>query len=211
MSRNPQFESLAKELSELHDRKNEDYSGNCGHYFNFEFATDFAKHFTNPIDKTFATIIGIKYARLIVLTSGTKKPNNESVEDTRKDIANYGMIWAAYYQNLPVVEQAVCDAIHVTDMLMEGLGHEVSEECLPAPKLNGILGLPILDPTNVPLETRMLVSVDGWNSREVDDFCRSFNGVHLPTHSMIEFTYYTQALIRSMKFNGKPLSLWYRV
>jgi hypothetical protein len=51
-----------------------------------------------PIDQVFAALIGVKLARLQELTQPGRVPNNESVQDTRRDLANYALIWASYYE-----------------------------------------------------------------------------------------------------------------
>lgn len=85
-----------KVMEELHRRKNQDYAGDGGTYFNFEYAAEIAKHFDDPVDRVFATMIGIKMARLAVLKKPGKKPNHESVNDTHKDLATYTAIWWTY-------------------------------------------------------------------------------------------------------------------
>jgi hypothetical protein len=95
--RNPRFNSLLKQLEILHDKKNHDYSNNTDPYSNFKYAAAVAEPFTDKLDKVFATMIGIKMARLAELTSSGKKPNNESVNETRIDLACYAVIWTSMY------------------------------------------------------------------------------------------------------------------
>lgn len=85
-------------MSEIHDSKSEDYTGDDGPFTNFFRASLLAGQFTDPIDQVFAALIGIKIARLGVLTREGKEPNNESIQDTRIDLANYAALWAAYYE-----------------------------------------------------------------------------------------------------------------
>ncbi len=84
-------------MMETHLKKNTDYVGDKGQYFNFEYAAILAEPFTDPVDKVFATMIGIKLARLAVLKDKNIKPKNESIEDTHKDLATYTAIWWTYY------------------------------------------------------------------------------------------------------------------
>lgn len=43
-------------------------------------------------------LVGVKLARLRELTSAGKTPNNESIADTRTDLAMYAALWASYYR-----------------------------------------------------------------------------------------------------------------
>jgi hypothetical protein len=93
---NPRVKMLLHELDELHDRKNNDYAQDENPYSNFEEAAQFAAGFTG-VDAVFAVLIGIKMARLRELTRSAKTPNNESIADTRKDLAMYGVLWASFH------------------------------------------------------------------------------------------------------------------
>lgn len=95
---NPKFNALVETLRELHDRKVADYAHSGNPYSNFESAADLVAGFSNPIDQVFATLIGVKLARLKELTRPGRTPQNESVQDTRRDLANYALIWASYYE-----------------------------------------------------------------------------------------------------------------
>jgi hypothetical protein len=50
------------------------------------------------VDAVFAVLIGIKKARLRELLRSGKTPNNESIADTRTDLAMYAALWASYYR-----------------------------------------------------------------------------------------------------------------
>lgn len=91
----PFFENL-ETMRQTHIKKNSDYAGEGGTYFNFEYAARVAEPFTDPVDKVFATMLGIKLARLAILKRPGKKPNNEPVIDTQKDLATYATIWWTY-------------------------------------------------------------------------------------------------------------------
>ena len=86
-----------KRLTKLHQTKNDDYCGDRGPYFNFEFADTFKNLFSNSRDKVYATIVGVKLARLSVTLS--KATNHESTEDTFDDLIVYFAIWKADYIN----------------------------------------------------------------------------------------------------------------
>lgn len=75
-------------------RKNHDYAGDEGTYFNFEYAAMVAEPFSG-VDKVFATMLGIKLARMAVIKKG-RKPKNESLNDSHKDLATYTAIWWTY-------------------------------------------------------------------------------------------------------------------
>lgn len=95
--RNPKFAALLDEMAGLHDRKNADYANDGNPYSNFEQAAIVAEGFSG-VDAVFAALIGVKLARLRELTSAGKTPNNESIADTRTDLAMYAALWASYYR-----------------------------------------------------------------------------------------------------------------
>jgi hypothetical protein len=85
-----------EKLGRLHKTKNDDYAGDKGAFFNFEFADYVSSFFIKARDKVYATMMGIKLARLaVVLTSD--KVNHESVEDTFDDMILYATIWKSDY------------------------------------------------------------------------------------------------------------------
>lgn len=81
----------------MHDAKSHDYSENDSPFSNFSRAADFAGKFTNPMDKVFATLIGVKFSRLEQLLPG-KIPKNESIDDSFMDMVNYTALWGAYHR-----------------------------------------------------------------------------------------------------------------
>ena len=95
--RNPKFTAQLEEMAALHDRKNADYATDANPLSNFEEASQVAAGFSG-VDAVFATLIGVKLARLRELTSAGKTPNNESIADTRTDLAMYATLWASYYR-----------------------------------------------------------------------------------------------------------------
>ncbi len=106
--RNPAFNDLLAEMAQLHDSKNADYAQSGNPFSNFEQAAQVAAGFTGE-DAVFATLIGVKLARLRELVSAGKTPNNESIDDTRKDLAMYATLWCAYarradYRQFPADE-----------------------------------------------------------------------------------------------------------
>lgn len=99
MSANPRYDALLGVLRDLHDAKAHDYAQAANPYSNFEYAAAVSARFTDPVDRVFATMLGIKLARLAELTSTGKTPQNESLQDTRRDLANYALIWASYTES----------------------------------------------------------------------------------------------------------------
>lgn len=93
--RNRTFSELVRHMEETHDRKNSDYATDGNPYSNFEYAAGVAEGFTDPVDRVFATLIGVKLARLQQLTQPGRAPQNESLEDTWLDLATYATIWAS--------------------------------------------------------------------------------------------------------------------
>ena len=95
MADSPKFTMLLHEMQELHRVKNHDYAQDGNPFSNFEYAAHVAAGFTGT-DAVFAVLIGVKLARLRELTSAGKTPKNESIHDTRTDLAMYAALWAAY-------------------------------------------------------------------------------------------------------------------
>lgn len=89
----PNFIDTIDRLKELHKRKNDDYSGDNGPFFNFEFTEWLAAQFIKQRDRVYATMVGIKLARLVVLLNKNGKAQNEPVEDTFDDLIVYCTIW----------------------------------------------------------------------------------------------------------------------
>jgi hypothetical protein len=93
--KNPKFEMLLHEMREIHERKNSDYARDDDPMSNFTFAAEVAKDFTGT-DAVFATMIGIKLARLKELRGKGKTAQNESAHDSLKDLAMYAALWCAH-------------------------------------------------------------------------------------------------------------------
>lgn len=95
MGRNPRYDSLVAKMTALHESKSHDYAEGDNPFSNFEFAAQFAGV---TVDQVFDVLIGVKQARLQVL-SKADAPNFESLHDTRIDQANYAALKAAYHEN----------------------------------------------------------------------------------------------------------------
>lgn len=101
MAVNAKFVALLAEMQEMHDRKSQDYANDTNRYQNFEIAGALGAMFKDPVDVAFATLIGVKLARLGELRGKGKTPNNEGIADTHLDLSVYATLWASYYKVLP--------------------------------------------------------------------------------------------------------------
>jgi len=102
--RNPQFNEVLELMAEIHDKKNEDYASDKDPFSNFSGVAEMTGLET---DKVFQVMIGIKMERLKQLVGTGKVPNNESVDDTILDLANYAAIWLAYRKREYEAEELV--------------------------------------------------------------------------------------------------------
>ena len=93
-SRNPDFIKILDDCKRLHEIKSHDYAADDNVFSNFEYAAKVAEPF-NGVHKVFATLMGVKMARLSELLKG-KIPKNESVYDSDVDRTNYSAIWGSY-------------------------------------------------------------------------------------------------------------------
>lgn len=94
---NPKFDQQIRVIQSLYNRKNNDYAQTDNPYSNFELAASVAGI---SVEQVFLTLIGVKIARIQELTTG-KKPNFESLQDSRTDLAVYAAIYASYYSEEP--------------------------------------------------------------------------------------------------------------
>lgn len=88
-------------INKMHDlilNKNADYTGNSENPFsNFEFSAELAG---TTIEQGILTRMADKIARLkSFLKQGTLKVQDEKIEDTMLDLANYSLILAAYIKD----------------------------------------------------------------------------------------------------------------
>jgi hypothetical protein len=94
-TRNPKFHAFLAEMAQIHDKKSHDYAKDSNFYSNFEEAAATAGI---SVDAVFMTLIGVKLARLRELMASGKIPNEESLYDTRLDLAVYTALWASYHR-----------------------------------------------------------------------------------------------------------------
>lgn len=100
--RNPEYIQLLEKMKDVHEKKSRDYAKDSNVFSNFEFAARLSEPFSDPVDRVFSTLIGVKIARLqellFVSPGGEQKiPNNESIEDSFLDATNYFAIWTSYH------------------------------------------------------------------------------------------------------------------
>lgn len=93
-------------LQQLHTAKSHDYAQAENPFSNFEEAAASAGI---PVDTVFAVMMAIKQARLKELQGAHKTPRHEAMDDTRVDLALYGVLRAAYArrQTLTQADQAL--------------------------------------------------------------------------------------------------------
>lgn len=87
-------------MAALHESKNGDYAKDSDPLSNFKEAAEVCRGFSG-VDAVFASLIGVKLARLRELTASGKTPNYESIADTRVDLAMYAALWASYHEPTP--------------------------------------------------------------------------------------------------------------
>lgn len=90
------FKDFCQRMINIHEKKAHDYSKEGDRFSNFKRAAEIASWFNDPVDKVFATMIGIKLARLAELLNG-KTPKNESTDDTFLDCCTYMAIWYTWF------------------------------------------------------------------------------------------------------------------
>jgi hypothetical protein len=95
---NPKFETVITQMVAIHNRKSADYATDGNRYSNFEESAAYAGC---SVDTVFLVMIGVKLARLRELLSSGKTAQNESVQDSRMDLAVYAALWASYHTEAP--------------------------------------------------------------------------------------------------------------
>ncbi len=93
-------EDILKRSIAIHLKKRQDYTSNPDENpnENMERANIIASWFPEEY-KSFASIIGIKLARLAVLLSNNREPANEPIDDTFLDDITYTAMWYAYWKS----------------------------------------------------------------------------------------------------------------
>jgi len=91
----PEFLQALERMRKVHESKSQDYAAEDNPLSNFDVSEYGLKMFPNPRDGSFVWPIFTKLARLSTLLNKTTGPNNESIEDSFIDIANYILLWRA--------------------------------------------------------------------------------------------------------------------
>lgn len=90
----PTFYALLQEMAETHDRKSHDYASMDNPSGNYHFAGQMACMFSHsPQDAGFIGRLAEKIYRLRTLEGEGKTPQNESIEDTERDIVTITALW----------------------------------------------------------------------------------------------------------------------
>lgn len=87
-------EQLLDECKKITKSKQADYTTGQDRFENFSRCAEVSTWFLQPIDKVYVTLVTVKLARLASLLGRDKTPNNESIEDSFKDLVNYCALWA---------------------------------------------------------------------------------------------------------------------
>jgi hypothetical protein len=114
MAKNPRFNSLLQEMHALHARKNHDYARNDDPYSNFKEAAAVAGC---SVDTVFQVMIGIKLARLKELLASGKAAQNESVQDSRMDLAMYAALWTSYHLPLSYDDRQIANDLKIESLV----------------------------------------------------------------------------------------------
>ena len=87
------FNDALELMREMHVRKQADYARD-GEFDNFELTSQITGL---TVEETFLAQIGNKMARIKTLRAKDGKPNNESLQDSRYDLAVYAAMYFAYH------------------------------------------------------------------------------------------------------------------
>lgn len=90
------FDDIIAACKAIEKKKRHDYSQKGNRWSNFEYAARVASPFKDPVDRVFATLVGVKLARLAELKSSGKDAQNEPLDDTYIDGTNYFALWGAW-------------------------------------------------------------------------------------------------------------------
>jgi len=92
----PTFYKLLEEMAITHDKKSHDYASNSNPYGNYHFAGKLAILFAHSEqDAGFVGRLGEKLYRLANLEGSQKIAQNESIEDTERDLCVIMALWMA--------------------------------------------------------------------------------------------------------------------
>ena len=95
----------------LSESKRKDYTTGADNHQNFRRTQEIQSWFTKDIDKPYIVLISTKLARLASLLSDSRVPNNESIEDSFKDLINYCGLWAERRLDVPIAPKGLTSQI----------------------------------------------------------------------------------------------------
>lgn len=98
MRQDQTFKEFCQRMIDIHEKKAHDYSKDGDRFSNFKRAAEIASWFDDPVDKVFATMLGVKISRLAELRNG-KTPKNESTDDSYLDLNTYAAIWFTWFKH----------------------------------------------------------------------------------------------------------------
>lgn len=148
------FHELIQKCITTHNKKNHDYAKEDNPHSNFEIVAELVKHFKNPIDQVYVTLIGVKLARMSELLNG-KEPNNESIEDTYVDLTNYSALWGAHWLDK---DSTIRRSPSLTANIIGLIDNEVQSLGLPQ---KGTMG-------EIEISKNRIKGVDGLNLSYID-------------------------------------------
>lgn len=90
------FDEIIAACKAIEKKKRHDYSQKDNRWSNFEYAARVAAPFKDPVARVFATLLGVKLARLAELEGTSKRAKNEPLDDTHIDHTNYAALFGAW-------------------------------------------------------------------------------------------------------------------
>lgn len=172
---NKEFLEIINRSIEIHQKKNDDYtSGDVDE--NFNRMTEIQSWFKNDIDKTFATMIAVKLARLATLLNKSTSPNFESIEDTFVDLVTYAGLWGGNYKRRKLNTGAIYENHEQHEMIakayLESL-HEKPIEVISNREMRIPLQIREPGPNFITPQNKKINEITSIMARELnDDECR---------------------------------------
>ena len=102
MSENIWFDIILDRMAAISDSKRHDYASEDDPFLNFIQVANISGLTT---DEVFLVWIATKLVRLGQLVGGDKEPNNESIDDSIIDMANYSALWAGLREREASIER----------------------------------------------------------------------------------------------------------
>jgi hypothetical protein len=90
---NKTLEETLKQLSDILNKKFDDYANEDNGFSNFEKMSNLLEQ---DVKEVFVFYMSIKIARLVELIKRNKEPKNESIEDTINDLIGYSVLFKSY-------------------------------------------------------------------------------------------------------------------